>query len=215
MNQHLQQLQNHSITNPHMMPPRYIPPARGVFAQPPAPVLKGYTDIVNSLDAIQKTWDENETNKTLRKYNTPADSESSLPAPATDSVLPDAALGRLELGMFESFCSKYTQSRASADSSSSCDTICTPQTEEGEEEEEVGGEEEDEIVAKIVANLQAKIRAVRKRKRLAAEVESMRKELAAKEIELKECDRVMALEMGQVNLDRSDSNTNTISSQQA
>lgn len=215
MNQHLQQLQNHSITNFYMMPPRYTPPVRGVFAQPTAPVLKGYTDIVNSLDAIQKTWDENETNKTLRKYNTPADSESSLPATATDSVLPDATLGRLELGMFESLCSKYTQSRASADSSSSCDTICTPQTEEGEEEEEEVGGEEDEIVAKIVANLQAKIRAVRKRKRLAAEVESMRKELAAKEIELKECDRVMALEMGQVSPDRSDSNTNTISSQQA
>lgn len=193
------------------MPPRYTPPRRGVFAQPPAPVLKGYTDIVNSLDAIQKTWDENETNKTLRKYNTPESSESSLPAPATDSVLPDATLGRLELGMFESLCSKYTQSRASADSSSSCDTVCTPPTEEGEDEE---GEEEDEMVAKIVANLQAKIRAVRKRKRLAAEVESLRKELAAKEIELKECDRVMALEMGQVNLDRRDSNT-TISGQQA
>lgn len=191
--------------------PRYTPPRRGVFAQPPAPVLKGYTDIVNSLDAIQKTWDDNETNKTLRKYNTPESSESSLPAPATDSVLPDATLGRLELGMFESLCSKYIQSRASADSSSSCDTVCTPPTEEGEDEE---GEEEDEMVAKIVANLQAKIRAVRKRKRLAAEVESLRKELAAKEIELKECDRVMALEMGQVDLDRRDSNT-TISGQQA
>lgn len=192
------------------MPPRYTL-ARGVFAQPPAPVLKDYTDIVNSLDAIQKTWDENETNKTLRKYNTPANGESSLPAPATDSVLPDATLGRLELGMFESLCSKYTQSRASADSSSSCDTVCTPPTEEGEDEE---GEEEDEIVVKIVANLQAKIRAVRKRKRLAAEVESLRKELAAKEIELKECDRVMALEMEQVDLDRRESNT-TISGQQA
>lgn len=159
-------------------------------------MLKVYTDIVNSLDAIQKTWDENEANKTVRKYDTHASGKSSSLAPTADNILcSDATPSRLELGMFESLCSKYTKSRASVDSSSSCDTIRTPPTEEGEEEDE---QEEDEMVTKIVANLQAKIRAVRKRKRLAAEVESLRRELVAKEIELKECDRVMALEMGQV-----------------
>lgn len=182
---------------------RYTPPARGVFAEPPSPVLKVYTDIVNSLDAIQKTWDENEANKTVRKYDdTHANGKSSSPAPTTDNVLcSDATPSRLELGMFENLCSKYTKSRASVDSSSSCDTIRTPPTEEGEEEDE----EEDEMVVKIVANLQAKIRAVTKRKRLAAEVESLRRELVAKEIELKECDRVMALEMGQVSPSRKNS----------
>lgn len=163
-------------------------------------MLKVYTDIVNSLDAIQKTWDENET---VRRYDTRAKGKSSSPAPTTDNVLcSDATPSRLELGMLENLCSKYTKSRASVDSSSSCDTIRTPPTEEGEEEED---EEEDEMVAKIVANLQAKIRAVKKRKRLAAEVENLRRELVAKEIELKECDRVMALEMGQVSPSRKNS----------
>lgn len=192
---------NRRTTNPYTMPPGYTP---SVFAQPPSPVLKGYTDIVKSLDAIQKTWDENETNKTQPKQNPPANGESSLPPTSAENILrSEAILGQLEPGMFENLCSKYTRSRAS-DSSSSGYTVHTPQTEEGEEEED------DEIVVKIVANLQAKIRAVRKRKRLAAEVDSLRRELIAKEVELKECDRVMALEMGQVvSPSRRDSITNT------
>lgn len=173
--------------------------ASSVFTQPPSPVLKGYTDIVNSLDAIQKTWDENETNKTLRTQSPSTNSESSLPRTSIGNVLDSD--GHLEAGIFESLCSKYARSRAS-DSSSSGYTINTPQTEEVEEEEE------DEIVVKIVANLQAKIRAVKKRKRLAAEVDNLRRELVAKEMELKECDRVMALEMGQVTPGQEDSTTN-------
>lgn len=169
--------------------------APGDFARPPTPVLKGYTDIVNSLDAIQKIWDENETNGVLGKHSPPANDDNPFPPTPTDNILPT-----LQSRLFENDGSKYTQSRAS-DSSSFGDTTHTPPPEEEDEEED------DEIVNKIVANLKSKIKAVKKRRRLAAEVENLRRELATKEVELKECDRVMALEMGQVSPGRSDSST--------
>lgn len=189
---HLNTSESQRYGSLHMMSRYTLGHTSSVFTQSPSPVLKGYTDIVDSLDAIQKTWDENETNKTLRSQNTSTNSETAFPRTSIDS----------EPGIFENLCSKYTRSRAS-DSSSSGYTVNTPRTEEGEEEEE------DELVVKIVANLQAKIRAVKKRKRLAAEVVDLRRELITKEIELKECDRVMALEMGQVAPGQGDNTTNT------
>lgn len=148
------------------------------LTQPPTPTSESPTNITtslkeiqSSLEAIQKVWDENEMKNILP--STPR--EQCPPTPTQTASL------------------KHTESWTSTDSSSFSSVLETPQTEEDEDEDE-----EDKVVAKIVANLQAKIIAVKKRKRLAREVENLRKELAAKEIELKECDRILALEMSQV-----------------
>lgn len=73
----------------------------------------------------------------------------------------------------------------------------TPPAPEGEEEDE----EEDELVTKVIANLHRKLQAVTRRKKLATEVEKLRKVLAEKEVDLMECDRIMALEVEQVEVD--------------
>lgn len=159
-----------------------------LFTRPPSPALRDYTNIVDSLDAIQKVWDENERKSPIREDKHKED------PPTTTEPEPET-VGQ-----------KHSESWTSTGSStSSDDALETPPTEAEEQDDD------DELVAKIVANLEAKIRAVKKRKRLAVEVENLRRELIAKEIELKECDRILTLEMGQIGLPRKDSGMYTSS----
>ncbi|KAH8152559.1 uncharacterized protein LAJ45_03399 [Morchella importuna] len=85
--------------------------------------------------------------------------------------------------------SETTQTTSTLDG----DGIDTPRASECQDDDE-----EDEMVSKVIANLHAKIEAVKRHKKVAAEVATLRKLLAEKEKDLAECERIMTLELGQV-----------------
>ncbi|KAH0610575.1 uncharacterized protein H6S33_012102 [Morchella sextelata] len=85
--------------------------------------------------------------------------------------------------------SETTQTTSTLDG----DGMDTPRASECQDDDE-----EDEMVSKVIANLQAKIEAVKRHKKVAAEVVTLRKLLAEKEKDLAECERIMTLELGQV-----------------
>lgn len=58
---------------------------------------------------------------------------------------------------------------------------------------------EKEIVEKVLASLKSKIRTVKRHKIIDAEVKSLKKLLAEKEADLAECERILQLEVSQVN----------------
>jgi hypothetical protein len=74
-----------------------------------------------------------------------------------------------------------------------------PEEKDGEGEEPIIDEREgDELLKRIADNLQAKLEAVKRYRKVRREVALMREGLARKEEELKECERVIELESGQV-----------------
>ncbi|KAH0610576.1 uncharacterized protein H6S33_012103 [Morchella sextelata] len=58
---------------------------------------------------------------------------------------------------------------------------------------------EKEIVEKVLASLKSKIRTVKRHKMIEAEVKRLKRLLAEKEADLAECERIMQLEVSQVN----------------
>lgn len=56
-----------------------------------------------------------------------------------------------------------------------------------------------EVVEKVLASLKSKIRIVKRHKMIEIEVKRLKRLLAEKEADLAECERVMQLEIGQVN----------------
>lgn len=73
------------------------------------------------------------------------------------------------------------------------DGVDTPRARESEDEEDA-----DELIARVLENLHLKVAAVKRHKKVVAEVAKLRMLLAEKEADLAECERIMALEVEQI-----------------